>query len=46
MDNLVPELRILILEDVPTDAELAVAELKAAKLAFCFERVTKRTEFE
>lgn len=46
MDNEIKPLRILILEDVPTDAELAVAELKAAKLAFCFERVTKRTEFE
>lgn len=46
MDNQTKPLRILILEDVPTDAELAVAELKAAKLAFSFERVAKRTEFE
>ena len=37
--------RILILEDQPTDAELAVRELRRAQLEFEFKRVETRDEF-
>ena len=39
------ELRILILEDTPTDAELAERELRKAGIDFIAKRVEKRDEF-
>src|SRR2546422_5690315 len=38
-------LRILLLEDVPTDAELVEMELRRAHLAFSTQRVETREEF-
>jgi PAS domain S-box-containing protein len=39
------ELRILILEDVPTDAELVERELRNAKIEFSSKRVETREDF-
>ncbi len=46
MDEPTEELRILILEDVPTDAELEEAELRNVGLAFTSLRVDTREAFE
>ncbi len=45
-DHAIEELRVLLLEDVPTDAQLEENELKAAKLAFTSLRVDTRDAFE
>ena len=42
MDN---EMRILMLEDVNTDAELIERELRHANISFVIERVQSREEF-
>lgn len=39
------ELRILLLEDVASDAELTARELHKAKLAFSWERVETKEAF-
>lgn len=44
-DNPASVLRVLILEDVPTDAELMQHELRKAGLAFTAERVETRGDF-
>lgn len=46
MDKPAEELRILLLEDVQSDAELEQRELRAAGLAFVALRVDTRAEFE
>src|SRR5688572_2709783 len=40
------ELRVLMLEDMPVDAELCAHELKRAGLVFTSKRVDTRTDFE
>lgn len=44
-DNQASVLRVLILEDAPTDAELIQHELRAAGLVFTAVRVTNRDDF-
>ena len=46
MDNPTEELRILILEDVPAEAELEEIELREAGLVFSALRVDTREAFE
>lgn len=41
-----PEIRILLLEDVDEDAQLAELELRKAKLDFVLRRATNRVEYE
>lgn len=43
--EMVEELHILILEDVPTDAELVKRELEKANMSFSSKRVETRTDF-
>lgn len=45
MSNKNPELKILILEDVPTDAELTEHELRKAGISFSSRRVDTREGF-
>ena len=46
MDKAVEELRILMLEDVPSDAELEESRLRDAELMFTLLRVETRAAFE
>ena len=39
------EIRILIVEDVPSDAELAERELRKANILFCSKRVDTKEDF-
>lgn len=46
MKRLLRQLRILMLEDIPTDAELIERELKRSKIWFSAQRVVTREDFE